>query len=161
MRRNAAVAVQTYLPKQGTMTCWLADNHLITHRWPDKCITLFCVARSRQLQMLGFSPLQADRQANQHRHRPAWTVAATGQAAGGFWLAETRPARQPAVGRPFPGDEAAGPSDWQPQRLLGLAGLAHTLATGSDITAKWSRSIDAVPHRQTSAKSTPRLFQTR
>lgn len=39
--------------------------------------------------------------------------------------------------------------------------LTHTLATGSDITAKWSRSIDAVPHRQTSAKPTPRLFQPR
>lgn len=76
-----------------------------------------CAARSGAITDAWFQPFPGHAWTNQRRCSPSCTVVATGQAAGGFWLAGTRTAPLPAVDRPIPGHKPAGRSDWRRQRL--------------------------------------------
>ena len=73
-----------------------------------------------------FQPFPGHAWTNQRRCSPSCTVVATGQAAGGFWLAGTHTAPLPAVDRPIPGHQPAGRSDWQSRRLLLQAVVSPT-----------------------------------
>lgn len=77
-----------------------------------------CAARSGAITDAWFQPFPGHAWTNQRRRSPSCTVVATGQAAGGFWLAGTHTAPLPAVDRPIPGHKPAGRSDWRRQRLL-------------------------------------------
>lgn len=76
-----------------------------------------CAARSGAITDAWFQPFPGHAWTNQRRRSPSCTVVATGQAAGGFWLAGTHTAPLPAVDRPIPGHKPAGRSDWRRQRL--------------------------------------------